>query len=200
MPVLDNPRHELFAQEVAKGTPLERAYELAGYSPSAKNAARLRKIEGVSSRIEEILSQSAEKAGITIERVLEEIAKIAFSDIRKVAKWRSHLVTEEDNPDGGDVLVVKTIVTNTVEMVASEDIDDATAAAIAEIGQTDKGSVKIKLHDKLSALEKLGKHLGMFKEKVELSGKDGGPLQFADVTDADRAKALAAFMAKTSSK
>jgi hypothetical protein len=37
----------------------------------------------------------------------------------------------------------------------------------------------------------------MFKETVELTGKDGGPI---NITDSDRAKALAVFLAKTMPK
>lgn len=40
--------------------------------------------------------------------------------------------------------------------------------------------MKFKLHDKISALEKVGRHLGMFTEKVESSGKDGGPIELTD--------------------
>lgn len=191
MPPLKNARHELFAQEVAKGNVLERAYELAGYEPSAKNAQRLRKNEGVSTRIEEILSQAAEKAGVTVERVLNELAKIGFSDIRKAVRWHSSLVTEEDNPDGGDVLIIKNIVTNSVEIIGSDEIDDETAAAISEISQNEKGGVKIKLHDKRAALVDLGRHLGMFKEKVELTGKNGGPVEFVSKSQRDAAVAAA---------
>jgi phage terminase small subunit len=177
MPVLSNPKHELFAQEVAKGVPLEAAYVKAGYKADAKNAARLTKNDGVRTRIDEIMTRAAEKAGITIERVLTELAKIGFSDIRKAVRWQSARVTEEDNPDGGDVLVIKSVVTNLVEIIASDEIDDATAAAIAEISQNTTGGVKIKLHDKRAALVDLGKHLGMFKEKVEVTGANGGPIQ-----------------------
>jgi phage terminase small subunit len=167
VPVLANPKHELFAHEVAKGTPLEAAYVKAGYKADAKNAARLTKNDGVRTRIDEIMALAAEKAGITVERILAEMAKIAFSDIRKAIRWRSAMVTEEDNPDGGDVLVIKNVVTNLVEIIASDVIDDATAAAIAEISQNTTGGVKIKLHDKLKALVDLGKHVGMFKEKSQ---------------------------------
>ena len=71
--------------------------------------------------------------------------------------------------NGGDVLVVKNIVTNNVQLVASEDIDDDTAAAIAEISQNATGGIKLKLHDKKGALVDIGRHLGMFVDKVEHS-------------------------------
>lgn len=169
MGILENPRHELFAQEVAIGTPLEQAYAKAGYSPSRKNAQRLKTSEGVSRRIEEILSMAAKKAGVTIERIQAELANIAFADIRKAVEWHGSLVQEEDNPDGGDVLVIKNIFTNHVRLIDSDKIDDHTAAAISEVRQTKEG-LSIKFHDKKGALELLGRNLGMFKDKVEHEG------------------------------
>ncbi len=70
----------------------------------------------------------------------------------------------------------KTIVTNQVQLVSSEEIDDDTAAAIAEISQNSTGGIKLKMHDKKAALVDLGRHLGLFTDKMELTGKDGGPL------------------------
>lgn len=119
----------------------------------------------------------SERTDITTDMVLKELAKIGFADIRKAIKWHSHLINEEDNLDGGDVAVIKTIVTNQVELVGSEDLDDETAAAISEISQNATGGIKLKLHDKRAALVDIGKHLGMFKEQVEHTGKDGGPIQ-----------------------
>jgi phage terminase small subunit len=44
MPVLDNPRHEAFAQARAKGARLEQAYEEAGFAPGNGHASRLDRI------------------------------------------------------------------------------------------------------------------------------------------------------------
>jgi phage terminase small subunit len=109
VPILSNSKHERFAQEVASGKSLSEAYVIAGYAKNDGNAVRLKGNEKVKRRIEEILAVGAEKAGVTVERVLTELAKIGFSDIRKIVKWRSTMVTEEDNPDGGETLVVKNI-------------------------------------------------------------------------------------------
>jgi hypothetical protein len=49
-------------------------------------------------------------------------------------------------------------------------------AAIAEVSKTREG-MRVKLHDKVTALEKLGRHLGMSKEKVEVAGEGGGLVQ-----------------------
>lgn len=73
MPVLSNPKHELFAQELAKGNTAEGAYTLAGYAPSLKNAQRLKCSEGIRSRVEEILRVVADKAEITIHDLVQQL-------------------------------------------------------------------------------------------------------------------------------
>ena len=128
MPVLKNPKHERFAQEVAKGTPLEKAYELAGYKPDPKNAARLTKKDGVRTRIDEILTRAAEKHGVTVEKIIGELAKIGFSDIRKAVKWGDGIAVTDG--DGAPFIL------NGVAMISSDAIDDDTAAAISEVSQT----------------------------------------------------------------
>lgn len=151
----------------------------AGYSAKtaySQGERLLRNVE-VERAISAAMKLRAERTNITADRVLNELAKIGFADIRKAVKWTSSLITEEDNSDGGDVLVIKNIVTNNIQIVASEEIDDDTAAAISEISQNATGCIKVKLHDKRAALVDIGRHLGMFTDKVELGGKGGGPLQ-----------------------
>lgn len=46
------------------------------------------------------------------------------------------------------------------------------------------------------ALELLGKHLGMFVEKVEHTGKDGGPIQTEDISETERARRIAFVLTK----
>jgi phage terminase small subunit len=84
-------------------------------------------------------------------------------------------------------------------------MDDDTAAAIAglevekvisKIAGPDVQSHthKIKLADKKGALDSLAKFLGMFVEKTEISGPNGGPIvtQTKEQRDAAVAAALAA--------
>jgi hypothetical protein len=49
----------------------------------------------ISARIAEILAAGAERAEITVEHVLRELAVLGFSDIGKVVRWRPELVYEE---------------------------------------------------------------------------------------------------------
>lgn len=188
MPILKNPRHEKFAQGLSRGLTADQAYQDAGFKANRGNAATLKQKQSIQDRVAELLEweqtverkateKAIEKLAITKERVLAELAKIGFADIRKAVKWHGHLQTEEDNPDGGDVLVIRNIVSNHVHLVDSDDLDDDTAAAISQISQNATGGVTLKMHDKKGALVDIGKHLGMFVERHEHSGPDGGPIQ-----------------------
>jgi phage terminase small subunit len=201
MPVLANPKHERFAQELAKGTSASKAYVIAGYREHRHNASALARKKPILARVAELLDRARkteviateraiERLAISKERVLSELAKIGFSDIRKAVRWKSALVTEEDNPDGGEVLVIKTVVTNLVEIVPSDEIDDATAAAISQVAQNINGGVTVKLHDKRAALVDIGRHLGMFPTKVDM--KVEHRRHVTDYTDEDLASVIAA--------
>src|ERR1700751_3501447 len=105
----------------------------------------------------------ARQTGITQERVLNELAKIAFSDQRKVMKW---------GPGG-------------VLLRDSTELTDDEAAIVSEVSETTTatgGSLKLKTHDKVGALKLLGEHLGLFKQRMELTGKDGEPIEVSRKT------------------
>lgn len=139
----------------------------AGYAASSAHVrgAELVRNRKVSDAISKANEKRAEKHGISADRVLSELAKIAFQDIRKAVQWRSNVTTMGENNDGEPMLVVS----NEVIMTDSAKLDDDTAGAIAEIAQSDKGSLRIKMHDKRAALVDLGKHLGLFNDK-DLAG------------------------------
>lgn len=169
MPILANSRHERFAQEVAKGASATAAYAKAGYEATGAaigiNAGRLLKNAKVRARIDEILAAGARRAEVSVERVLREYARIGFADIRKAVKWRS-LITEAGEDEDG---VPLTRAANEVALVGSEEIDEDTALAIAEIAQTKDGALKVKLHSKLGALDSMARHLGMFNDSLNVN-------------------------------
>lgn len=77
MPVLSNPRHERFAQELAKGKTADEAYVAAGYEENRCNASRLKSNDNIMGRVQELLGQSAKRAVITVESVTESLIRIA---------------------------------------------------------------------------------------------------------------------------
>jgi hypothetical protein len=52
-------------------------------------------VASIRARVEEILAAGAERAEITVEQVLRELAVLGFSDIGKVVRWRPELVYGE---------------------------------------------------------------------------------------------------------
>jgi phage terminase small subunit len=180
LPILNNHRHERFAQELAKGKPGEEAYGLAGYVPNRANASTLRRKKFIQERLKELLerrdsneekstARSIAKLEITKDAILSELAKIAFANMADYM----HV-----GPDGAPRLNFK-------------DLTRDQAAALVEItveefrdGRTDSREVrrvKFKLADKKGALVDLGKHFGMFIERHEV----GDPGEFARMTEAE---------------
>lgn len=168
------PKQQTFVQEYLVDLNGTQAAIRAGYSAKTANeqAARLLANVNVARAVQAAMDARSERTGITADRVLTELAKIGFSDIRKVAKWYSqanvaYVDSAEDEVEEGSL---RFAVANQVELISSDDIDDETAAAISEVSMSDKGSLKVKLHDKRAALVDLGRHLQLFTDKLEHSG------------------------------
>lgn len=77
MPVLSNPKHERFAQELAKGKTADEAYQLAGYRANRGNAATLKAKQSVSDRVQEIAERVAMRVEVSLSSVTEALLRIA---------------------------------------------------------------------------------------------------------------------------
>lgn len=73
MPILDNARHERFAQELAKGKTADEAYQLAGFKANRGNATRLKANERVEARVAEILGRVAARTETTIYDIADQL-------------------------------------------------------------------------------------------------------------------------------
>ena len=146
------PKQERFVEEYLVDLNATQAAIRAGYSKSTSYSIGQRLLKNV--EIQKSITAAREKqqrrVEITADRVLAEYAKIAFFDPRKLF-----------TADGG--------------IKPPEQWDDDVAAVIGaldvvEIGDDGEmiGRVKkLKLIDKKGALDSIGKHLGMFVDKVE---------------------------------
>lgn len=76
MPALTNPKHERFAQELAKGKSQAEAYKAAGYAPSEPNASRLTSNEKVRVRVAEIQERGAIRAEVTIASLTADLIRL----------------------------------------------------------------------------------------------------------------------------
>ena len=81
MPILKNPKHERFSQELAKGKSAAEAYVNAGYEYNNGNCIRLKGNESVKSRVEELQKRASASVDITVAN----LTKMYLED-RKFAK------------------------------------------------------------------------------------------------------------------
>ena len=114
MPVLSNPKHERFAQELAKGKSANEAYVLAGYSENDGNAIRLKGNERIAARLSELLERSARKTEITVESLKDMLIEdrqlarelgqtaAAVSAVDKLGKLYGHMIERKEIGKPGD--------------------------------------------------------------------------------------------------
>ena len=125
MTTLSNPKWERFAQELAKGKTGDEAYVLAGYKENRHNASRLKTSETVSRRLDEILGKAAQKVGVTRERILAELTKIADAPLSdefvKVADKRAACM---DIAKLEGWIVEKTENTTTLHTISSDPVTE----------------------------------------------------------------------------
>ena len=149
MPKLRNIKHETFCQEYLVDLNATQAYIRTGYaSKNANNcSSALLATPKIRARVDELLAARSVRVGVGQDRVLRELARIAFLDPTKLA-----------NMDNASV---------------NDDATEDDRAAIASIKVKSGGETverEIRFVDKLKALELMGKHLGMYTDKVDVKG------------------------------
>ena len=150
------PRHRKFADEYLISKNATAAYLAAGYkckSPeiAAASASRLLTTAKVSAYLAEKARVVGEKAELDATEVLNEARRLATSDFRKLF-----------DPDG-NMKPIAEIDDDTAACVASVEVDelfDGRGEKRVMIGYTKK----IKLWDKNAALDKLMRHLALYKD------------------------------------
>lgn len=147
------PKQERFCEEYLVDLNATKAAIRAGYSEKTADRIanqNLRKLE-VSKRIEELRSAQSERTEITADRVLRELAAIAFADRTKIAAIQ----------ESGEVAFTPT-----------DKLSDDVKKTISGI-EHGKYGIKVSTCDKIKALELLGKHIGLFTESVKVTGEMG---------------------------
>ena len=139
----------------------------AGYSErSARSiAGRLLTKDNIQAEISRRQKDLQRRTEVSQERVVKELARVAFADATDYVQVETRTVEKND----GTELSYQTVtLTETAELSADQ------RAAIAGIKQGANG-VEVKLHDKIKALELLGRHIGMFNDKLEVKATVDNP-------------------------
>ncbi|MCW2284939.1 phage terminase small subunit [Rhodoblastus acidophilus] len=154
------PKQQRFVEEYIISLNATKAALEAGYSAKTAKSQGQRLLTNVdiADAISAAKKSRSERTEITADRVLHELAAIAFLDPAKV-------------------------FTPTGEVRSLEDMDESVRRAIASvetISSSDGDAIstvrKVRMNDKLRALELLGKHLQLWVERVKLGGEQENPL------------------------
>ena len=140
-----NPKQRRFVEEYLVDLNATGAARRAGYGvrSAAGTASRLMANPDVAAAIAQAQAARAERTRVTADRVITELAKVAFGDPRRLLSW---------GPEG---MVLR----------QSDELSEAEAALVSEVSETRTaagGSRRVKLHCKLAALTALGRHLSLF--------------------------------------
>lgn len=156
-------KQKIFADEYLIDLNATRAYRVA--YPSVKrdetaraNSSRMLTNANVAKYIADRMQERQKRTEITQDRVLEELAAIAFARATDYAEVKDECVRIKD----------------------TDSLTDQQIKAIAGIKEG-KFGIELKLNDKEKALELLGRHLGMFKDKVEVSGLEDEKKKLDDI-------------------
>ena len=148
-------KQTLFIQEYLVDLNATEAALRAGYSAKSAKVIGTENLSkpAIAAAIEAAMLNRIERIELTQDLVLQELAAVAFANISDVAEWK------------GDEVAV----------FASETRSKKVLAGVAGVTATQNG-VTVRMHDKQAALVVLGKHLGMFREKVDLEVRDGAEI------------------------
>ena len=146
-------KQQLFVDEYLIDLNATQAAIRAGYSPANadKIGSELLGKTRVSNAIKEAMAERSRRTGINQDRILIELAKIALVNPANVVNFDEATIREDASPE--DLAAVASVKVKRFPTKDGEGIER-----------------EIKFYDKNKALDMAGRHLGMFKDKLELSG------------------------------
>ena len=181
-------KQKIFADEYLIDLNATRAYKVAyknckSDEVAAVSGSRMLRNVKVKQYIDERQEERQKRTEITQDMVVKELAAIAFAkvtDYVQIVERQAVFTTETGiriplNDENGNPVII-----SDVKLTVSENLTDEQIKAIAYIKQG-KFGIEVSTCDKVKALELLGKHLGMFKEKVELTGVDEEKKKLDDI-------------------
>lgn len=158
------PKQELFIQEYLIDFNASRAALRTGISPST--GGEWLRDPVIASRIRQAHEQRLTRIKMTQDQVLQEMSLLSHSRINHyVVDDNGEIQLTPDAPAGAMAAVqsVKRKITIRTDSKTKEEVKSI--------------DVEIKLWDKPTPLKIMGKQIGLFPDKVEHSGPNGGPIQ-----------------------
>lgn len=155
-------RYRAIAEEYVKnGGSIFDAMVTVGYSKEyakARGYEIIRKPQ-VAEYIEDLLSELRERNQVTVDKIIEEMAKIAFFDVTEAVNVKTKTSMIDGQPHEYQIVTIK----DTDELTPEQ------RSAIKSIKQTKTG-IAVEFYPRDAMLTKLGETLGMFKHNLNIQG------------------------------
>lgn len=179
-----------FVEEYLIDTNATQAAIRAGYSTktACEQGSRLLANVKVSAVVDEGLAKLLKKTEVTAERIAEELALLGFSNIQDCFDEKDNLIPIAKLPRAKAAALSSVEVVRRVVPGTGGDGEEPEVEYVH----------KIKLWDKRAALVDLGKHYGMFKERIEHTGPNGGPILTKELSDLETIDRLLGMVAAAS--
>lgn len=178
------PKQERFVAEYLIDLNATQAAIRAGYSEKTAYSSghdNLKKPE-VAAAIQAAMKAREQRTEITQDRVLQELARIAFFDIRRL--YRDDGTMKDPHEMDSDTAAAIASIEVKEEMERGEEVDEELedqphgGALKRRRGNLVAGyTLKTKVFDKGSALQLAMRHLGMLNDKMQHTGAGGGPIE-----------------------
>ena len=161
-------KQKRFCEEYLLDLNATQAAIRAGYSASRASEIGYQLLQKttVQNYIQKKQAERSERTGITQDRVLRELAAIAFADATDYVQVVEKPLVDSD---GEKILdnSGKEIMLPDIQITETDKLKPEQKKAIAGI-KHGRGGIELKLNDKTKALELLGRHLGMWNDKQEV--------------------------------
>lgn len=156
-----SPKQQRFVDEYLVDLNATQAAIRAGYSAktAAAQGSRLLSYAKIAAAVQAGRARMSEKLEVTQDRIVAELAKLGFANMADYMRT---------GPDGDPYLDFSALTRDQAAALTEVTVEDFKDGRGEEVRNVRR--VKFKLADKRAALVDLGKHLGLFTEKVEHSG------------------------------
>lgn len=146
-------KQKIFVDEYLIDLNATQAAIRAGYSTETAAVIGCENLTkpNIKSSIDKALAERSKRTGVNADRIILELAKIAFVNPTDVINMDEATVKGDANRD--DTAAISSVKVKTIP--------------------TEDGNIterEVKTYDKIKALELLGKHTGMFTDKFKIEG------------------------------
>lgn len=150
-----NEKQKRFCEEYLIDLNATQAAIRAGYSvkTAAEQSSRLLTNVNIQNEISTKMAERSKRTGVNQDRIVQELARLAFCNLTDVVDRDGKI---RDSATEDDLACIESMKVKKTSIGNGENISDSEER-------------EVKIYSKLKALELLGKHLGMWRDKQDIN-------------------------------